>query len=402
MKESESVEKNAERKRQHAQSKKIRLKKPQIDLTVFKNFTKKQIICAIACLSIVVICICVMNYDKLGWVLNKNISDADVVNIELISSNNKIYPYGNELLVANSDEIAIYNKYGKQTWKYELPGAIDDYITTNGKYIQVINQDKSLVYIFKNKYEMARIKIEGEILSGYINQKGESVIEYTSAGNKALLAVYNNKGELQYNIKLSSNIIGKYVLSDNSKYLAYVDVNINGISLATDVKLIDLRNSSGQSAVQEMHSSDNSLVYDLEFNSNKYLVYKLDEQIVMQNIYNKEKKVSTIENESVVGIDMDKNKYAYVTFEDGKYFMGVRTVGGKDTKKIQLSEMPKYFVYNNGNIFVCYQKGVEIYNTLKMKIKRYDSDMVITSPTVFDNGRSLAFLISNKLIMFSI
>lgn len=403
MKEVKEEEKISVRKRLDSKNnKKVTFKIPKFEFSFIKTISKKQIIGTLSVVSVFLAIICIFNYDKFGLVLNKYITDEEIVKIDLISSNNKIYEYENEVLVANLDGIYTYNKYGKQTWKLELQGAIDDYITTNGNFIQVINQDKSLVYIFKNKYETARIKIEGEILSGYINENGDSVIEYKSTGNKAVLAVYNSKGKLQYNVKLSNNIIGKYVLSNDARYLAYIDVNIKGISLATGVKLIELKNGNNDSVIKEIYLGDKSIVYDLSFKENNKLVYKLDEQIVIQRVDSDDKKTSTIGNESLVNIDIDQEKYAYVMFEDGNYYLGVRNIGGKESKNVELREMPKHFIYENGNIFVCYQKNVEVYNSLKMKIKEYDSSMAITEPIVFDNGRSLAFLISNKLIMFSI
>jgi len=399
VKEDKEVETKVRRKRETVEGKKksIKFKKPDFKLPEFLELTKKQISYLVICILVITAIVCFVNYDKLGLVLNKNITDEDVVQVDLITSNNKVYSYNNEVLVANSDGIATYNKYGKQTWELELKGAVDDYIDTSGNYLQVINHDKSLVYVYKDKYEKARIKVDGEILSGRINEKGYSVIEYTTTGSKTILGVYDNKGNLEYNVKLSNNIIGEYVLSNNLKYIAYVDVNIKGISVSTNVVLVELKNNN----VKTIYSSEASLVYDLKFNGNN-LLYKLDDQVVYHNLSNDKKVTSTLENESIVNIDVDDKKYAYTEFNNGKYFLGIRSIGGKETKEIEIREMPKHFIYENGNIFICYQKGIVIYNGLKMLLKEYDSSMIITKPIVFGNGRNIAFLVSNKLVIFGI
>ena len=67
-----------------------------------------------------------------------------------------------------------------------------------------------------------------------------------------------------------------------------------------------------------------------------------------------------------------------------------------------LSDAPKYFEYENGIAYVCYSKKVEAYNNSGVKIKTFDSDMVITEPIIFNEGRSFAMTISNKLILFTI
>jgi len=208
----------------------------------------------------------------------------------------------------------------------------------NEKYKSLYENYIQYATEIKDKYEKARIKVDGEILSGRINEKGYSVIEYTTTGSKTILGVYDNKGNLEYNVKLSNNIIGEYVLSNNLKYIAYVDVNIKGISVSTNVVLVELKNNN----VKTIYSSEASLVYDLKFNGNN-LLYKLDDQVVYHNLSNDKKVTSTLENDSIVNIDVDDKKYAYTEFNNGKYFLGIRSIGGKETKEIEIREMPKHF-----------------------------------------------------------
>lgn len=317
MKEVKEEENKVTRKRQQVvhNKKTIRFNKPDFKLPEILKLTKKQITTLMGILFILAAVMCFSNYDKIGLVFNKKITDEDTIKVDLITSNNKLYVYQDEVLVANSDGIATYNKYGKQTWELDLNGAIDDYINTSGKYLQVINHDKSLIYIYKNKYEVARVKVEGKILSGTINEKGYSVIEYTTTGSKTTLAVFDNKGNLEYNVRLNNNIIGEYVLSNNLKYLAYADVNIKGISVSTSVVLVELETNN----IIKLDTSEKSLVYDLKFDGNS-LIYKFDEEIVCYNINNKGKSVSTIANDSIVNIDICSKKYAYAEFKNGKYF----------------------------------------------------------------------------------
>ena len=59
-------------------------------------------------------------------------------------------------------------------------------------------------------------------------------------------------------------------------------------------------------------------------------------------------------------------------------------------------------LYENGIAYVCFNKRIETYNDFGMKIKEYESDIVVTKPIVFNEGKSLAMTISNKLIMFTL
>ena len=373
-------------------------KKIVIKLPEFKGFTKKQIVAAVLIALGLVIVLCLMNYSEFGLVLNKKITDEDVVKVDLISTNNKIYSYYNEVLIADSDKITTYNKYGRKTWEIKMQGAIDAKIVTNGKYLQIINTDKSIAYVFNDKYETAQIRVEGKILSGNITSKGDSVIEYEASGNKKILGVYDKHGKARYNVKLSNNTIGQYILSEDSKKLVYVDVNINGISVASSIKLVELKDSA---KVVEFALKENSLIYEMDLVGTK-LTYRTDKDIVQLDINTKKEKKSSVEQSGVVSLDLDENKYSYVEFNNGKYLLGIKSIGGKDKEKIEIKEMPKHYIYSKNKVYVCFQKEMYVYNDYKMMIKEYNSDMVITKPVILGEGNNIAFLVSNKLIIYTI
>ena len=373
-------------------------KKIVIKLPEFKGFTKKQIVAAVLIALGLVIVLCLMNYSEFGLVLNKKITDEDVVKVDLISTNNKIYSYYNEVLIADSDKITTYNKYGRKTWEIKMQGAIDAKIVTNGKYLQIINTDKSIAYVFNDKYETAQIRVEGKILSGNITSKGDSVIEYEASGNKKILGVYDKHGKARYNVKLSNNTIGQYILSEDSKKLVYVDVNINGISVASSIKLVELKDSA---KVVELALKENSLIYEMDLVGTK-LTYRTDKDIVQLDINTKREKKSSLEQSGVVSLDLDENKYSYVEFNNGKYLLGIKSIGGKDKEKIEIKEMPKHYIYSKNKVYVCFQKEMYVYNDYKMMIKEYNSDMVITKPVILGEGNNIAFLVSNKLIIYTI
>ncbi len=373
-------------------------KKIVIKLPEFKGFTKKQIVAAVLIALGLVIVLCLMNYSEFGLVLNKKITDEDVVKVDLISTNNKIYSYYNEVLIADSDKITTYNKYGRKTWEIKMQGAIDAKIVTNGKYLQIINTDKSIAYVFNDKYETAQIRVEGKILSGNITSKGDCVIEYEASGNKKILGVYDKNGKARYNVKLSNNTIGQYILSEDSKKLVYVDVNINGISVASSIKLVELKDSA---KVVELALKENSLIYEMDLVGTK-LTYRTDKDIVQLDINTKREKISSVEQSGVVSLDLDENKYSYVEFNNGKYLLGIKSIGGKDKEKIEIKEMPKHYIYSKNKVYVCFQKEMYVYNDYKMMIKEYNSDMVITKPVILGEGNNIAFLVSNKLIIYTI
>ena len=347
--------------------------------------------------------IIINNYTSLGIVLKKNIDNNDVIQIELQTANSKVVPFGNEILVFGNGKITSYNIQGKKTGEIYLDDIIDPDIQTSGKYIQVIDKDKGIVYVYKNKYEVARIKTNGQIYSGNINSDGTSVIEYSANGNKGQIGIYDNNGKIRYNIKLGNGIIGKYVLSDNSRFLTYVDVNTQGISLCTNINLVDLHSiKEDYSNITTIHTVDNALAYDIYWEG-KNIIARLDDNYMRYNISSNKKEIIKISERQVVNVSDCRKRFASISIDkEGNYMLSIRKFTSDAMKEILIENAPKHFEYENGIAYICYGKKIEAYNDFGMKLKHYDSDFAITTPIIFNNGRSLAMLISNKLIFFTI
>ncbi len=364
---------------------------------------KKKITILAVCVIVIIGIIVVNNYTALGLVLNRNIDRQHAVELQVQTTIEEIIPFGNEILVCSKGKIDIYNNYGKNTATIKLEDSAEATISTSGEYIQVLNKDKNIVYVYKNKYEVARIKLDGKIHSANINTQGTSVIEYSSNGNKIILGIYDNSGNIKYNIRPSNNIIGKYVLSDNSKYLAYTDVDISGISAYTNVNLIDLSNiKENESNSNIIYTLDNALAYDIYWDGGD-VVTRFDNAYVVYNTTSKKSEHIKISEGQVIDIGDYENRFAYTELDSrGNYLLMVRKMSSDKVKTVELNDVPKYFEYENGVIYVCYSKSIEAYNNSGVNIKNYTSDIVITRPVIFNNGRSAAMAISNRLIMFTI
>lgn len=364
---------------------------------------KRKIAFLVTFILIFIIILCFLKYKELGLIINKKITDKDVVSIELLSKNNTIYSYKNEVLVYNLGNLTTYDRYGKKTWSEELQSVVDADINIAGDYIQIVNKDKGYIYVYKNKYETSRIKIDGTIKSAYINDGGYSVVEYIMTGSKTVLGIYDKSGKSKYNVKLGQEVVGKYILTSNCRYLAYVNINLKGISVSLDINVIDLKNSTKDDFKSStVCTKDNELVYQMYVQSND-LICRTDNSIIKYSLSGKKFEEFKIEEDNLVYIDLSKNKYSFVkTLETGAYAFGINSFNKKDTDLKQIQEIPKYFEYVDGITYVSYQKKIDVYNGFKNKIKEYDSDMVITKPVVFNNGNSVAILLSNRLVMFTI
>ena len=129
---------------------KEKIKKVTGKLAVKIKISKQDIIVLILIAIVIATIILVKNYATLGIVINKNITSEDAVQIGLDTSNNKLIPFNNQILVYSDGKITSYSKHGNNNWTIELEDIVNAEIVTNGKYILVTNKDKQFVYLYKN------------------------------------------------------------------------------------------------------------------------------------------------------------------------------------------------------------------------------------------------------------
>jgi len=344
------------------------------------------------------------NYHRLGLVFKRSIDDKDVVNIDLEDTNIKIIEYKGEILVYNNKSISTYSRNGKKTWEKSLETNFFPLIKTSGKYIQVSNKDNGNIYIYRNKYEVARIKINGSIKSSQITERGNSIIEYSTKGSKTIMGIYNKSGKAIYTIKLNTKTVSDYLLLKNDRYFAFTEVNIDGMSLSTTLKVIDLKSSKEDPYdLPGVVTKENELAYKILFRGDLLHVL-FNEGVVSYNIHSKKMRQYSLPQVNLLNVDINSNRYFYVAHNEGEkeYSFIINKFGSKRFKEREILEAPTSFSTINGITYITYLKKISIYNEYGLNIKNYNSDSILTKPVIFNNGKSVAITISNKIIVFTI
>lgn len=368
------------------------------------KFTKKHVIFIILLIALIAIYYIISNYHRLGLVFNKNITKDDASIVDTMYTDNIVLDYQDKILVFQKGTLTTYNSSGNAVWSKKIEEVYTPSIYTSGKYIQITNSDTGYVYILDGQYEISRIKIEGQILSSKINKDGTSVIEYSTSGLKTVLGIYDKKGKELYALKLSSNTLSDYTLSENSKFLAYSYADISGISLVTKVDIVELaRVKEEDYKFETIVAKNNELVYKMYWQG-KNLNVLLNDSVIKYNCSSDLVEDYSISDINPIDMDICDNKlsYIYQDSETSDYILKVVDYNMKLKSSIIVSEPPKYYIYTSGLIYVCYQKQIDVYNSHGVKIKNYTSDTVITKPIIYNDGKCIAMYISNRIITFKI
>lgn len=336
----------------------------------------------------------------IGITLFKEITEEDAILIETTTSDNKVYAYQNEILVYSKGSLATYSKYGKKTWEYTFEETFIPEITTNGKYIQVVNKDSGYIYVFDNKYESTRKKIEGTIKKASINEKGQSIVHYSKEGIKSNVGIFDKKGNEKYAITLSTENVARVELTPNGRYAVIYEVETKGISPNSLIKIVDLEKDSEVTTSLDIA---NDIVYDLKV-TNSRIILVSSSNVYRYDIKTNSKKELSIDDKNISSISVDSSGIAYVCKELSEENNTVVMLNNRyeEIGKHKFEENVKYFTYYNSLAYVTYNKEINIYNRWGMHIKRFVSSSIITTPIIFNNGKNIAISYSNRIVIIGI
>lgn len=336
----------------------------------------------------------------IGITIFKEITEEDAILIETTTSDNKVYAYQNEILVYSKGSLVTYSKYGKKTWEYTFEETFIPEITTNGKYIQVVNKDSGYIYVFDNKYESTRKKIEGTIKKASINEKGQSIVHYSKEGIKSNVGIFDKKGNEKYAITLSTENVARVELTPNGRYAVIYEVETKGISPNSLIKIVDLEKNSEVTTSLDIA---NDIVYDLKVTNSKIILVS-SSNVYRYDIKTNSKKELSIDDKNISSISVDSSGIAYVCKELSEENNTVVMLNNRyeEIGKHKFEENVKYFTYYNSLAYVTYNKEINIYNRWGMHIKRFVSSSIITTPIIFNNGKNIAISYSNRIVIIGI
>jgi len=148
---------------------------------------------------------------------------------------------------------------------------------------------------------------------------------------------------------------------------------------------------------------ENDIIYDIEFDDAN--VIALTSNFVYNaNIKSNVQRKLDITEKSISNIAIDKAgiSYTYKELSGNKNIIEFLNNRYKIIGTNEVEENVKEYIYYNSLAYVLHNKEIDIYNRWGMHIKKYQSDTVITKPIIFNGGRNIALVYSNKIVIVGI
>ena len=216
-----------------------------------------------------------MNYDRINDFINNK-------QWEVVDSIATIYPNkylqlesaGDKVLVIESDKISAYGNSANS--EYSLVTNYKEVVVDCSRDYAVVGENGgSKLMLFNEKEKLWEFDTSGEILAVSVNKNGYVACVYSKSGYKSLIKVIKPNGEEMFTNYLASTYAIDAEISNDNKYLAIAEVNAEGINMESDVKIVDMNNTT-ESAVRTIDLESDTLILDMEYNDkNELLVWRI-------------------------------------------------------------------------------------------------------------------------------
>ncbi len=319
------------------------------------------IIATIILIFIVLFCIYLGNknfrdfMDK--YVLMKNVTENNVVAISLDDTeNNNIYTYDKYICVFKNNTLTGYNSSANK--EYELTVKLTNPIVDiNNRFLLIAEENGQKIYLISGNNILWEKELEGNISKISVNKNGYVSVILTGTTYKSIIQTFDNNGNELFKTFISYTIAMDSDISNDNKYLSFVEINTSGTVIQSTVKTISMQKAKDNPSEAIIYTStplNDSVAISLKYQDSNKLVCMYDNSIHV---------INNGTDEEILNLNESGKK---ISFSD-----------------IRLNN----FVFRviEKNILLSTQSTVEIVNSSSKKSNIYTVDSVIKEVYCYNN-----------------
>ena len=348
--------------------------------------------------TITITIIYVRNKDFREWfdtaILRKEVNQDQLATIEIKEEEiSQIQAFNQYIGVLSKNEFKIYNNSGKEEKK--LPVEISNPIfNSQGRYLVIAENKGQKIYFITDKDIAWEQTVEGNISQIHVSPNGYVAITIVDTTYKTIVAVYNEKGELQFNQYLSTTRVSDVAISNDNKYLAMAEIDTSGIVIESKIEVISIEKAKtdpNNSKIATYTFENNELITNIEYQDKGRLICMSKDKITKISLEGE--KVELVNNESkkttFQSIELNNT---VVTLEEKTTSLFtadlITTIVNTENKNIvtYTTQAVAKELYTYDNI-IALNLGTEIefINTGGWLVKRYKAQQEITDITLSGN-----------------
>lgn len=366
-----------------------------------KNISKNQKIFIILFLILIISVILVFslyfnNINVRKWIdvniLKKEIKSENLPTIELTEDKNiKTCAFNRYIGTLNGNEFNIYDNIGKKLKSLEIE-IVNPIFSSNGRFLVIAENKGSKLYVIEDKEIIWEKEIEGNISQVFVNKNGYVAITIVDTSNKAVIGLYDNKGENLFNAIQSSTRAEKVSISNDNKYLAIAEIDTSGTIIKSNIKVITIEEAKKESGVTPMKSYNNEngdLIVDIVYQDNNDLLCMYTNKINVIKSNGTEEQLTDLNNCIFASVDLS-NSILTVKEKSSGLFNSVTTINiintyNKNTIEYNTDSVSKELYTKGSVIALNLGNQVEFINENGLLLKRYNANQEVTNIVISDS-----------------
>ena len=219
-----------------------------------------------------------------------------------------------DVLIYNNQGGAAVDASGKIKWTIDETMA-EPLADVGGDYLLLADlSGKHFAASYKDGKMLQEFKLENDIISAKITDKGYCVFATDTDGYKGKVTVFNKRGKELYEWNSGSGYITDVDITDNGKYLAVSQLMTDGSAPDTRIQIIDTHRGETVATAER----GGEICAEVRFASNNRLIVVTDRSIAAYSVRGKEKFNISLVGKSPSLYNTDSDDTIAVVARDGR------------------------------------------------------------------------------------
>lgn len=373
-----------------------------------KKINKKRIAIIIVVLALIITIVTlaivyVKNRNFREWfdttILRKEVNQDQLAVIDIKEEDKpQIYAFNQYISVLSKNELKLYNSIGKEEKKLSVEIS-NPIFNSNGRYMAIAESNGQKLYFITDKEISWEKNVEGNISQIHVSKNGYIAVTIVD-NTKTTIAVYNEKGDPQINIYLSTIRVSDVTISNDNKYLAIAEIDTSGIVIESKIEVVSIekaKTDANNSRIATYMMENNELITNIQYQDKDRLICMSKDRIIRISLDGNKEELSNNQDKKTVfqSIELSNN---VVTLEEKTSSLftadsDVSIINSENkTSVAYMTQAVTKDLYTSDNI-IALNLGteVEFINTGGWLVKRYKANQEITSITLSGNVAGIIY-----------
>lgn len=339
-------------------------------------------------------------------ILKRNVGEENLPFIEIEENDNiQAFAYSNYVATVGNSTLTVYNNDANVVTSMNV-SITNPKFCSNGRYLLVAEDGGEDIYLIYNDSLQWHKTLEGNISQITVNPNGAVCVVLSGTTYKSIIVMYNINGNEEFKTYLSNSIATDVAISEDNKYLSFVEVKTSGTVIESLVKTISVEKAKSvpqESIINTYTTNSNTLVLKIKYKNDKVVAYCDNGVHVFSN--GNDENILEIKNK-INFVDINLNGYICSINEsksgllNSEYELNIKNVENKKEHTHIIESAIKSLHCNNDIIAISLGNEIEFVNTNGWLIKKFTSIQNIKDITIGDNVAGIVY--KNKIEIISL